>query len=148
MASRTIFFAALIAAILDAPSANAETYVCQIRSNGPDMGLVSDTIAINIDDVTSEVMVSDAIILATNNRPIAAVLTVNTRKRLAIKWGVQGVKDAKSRVYNHLNYKLIIWKSRGNKVSVAARDYTLAGTTSVGGSRGWEVSGSGKCKLR
>lgn len=148
MTVRTRFYALLAAATLFAPSANAETYICQIRSIGPDRGLVSDTIAINIDDVTSDVMVSDAIILATNNRPIAAVLTVNTRKRLAIKWGVQGVKDTKNRVYNHLNYKLIIWKSRGNKVSVTAGDYTSIGTTSVGGSRGWEVSGSGKCKLR
>lgn len=143
MNMRNRFFAALAAVTLVAPSANAETYVCQIRSIGPGMGLVSDTIAISIDDVTSNVMVSDAIILATNKRPIAAVLTVNTPKRLAVKWGVQAVKGSRNKTFEKVDYKLRIWKSRGNQASLTAKF-----ARKIGSHLGHDVNGSGRCTLR
>ncbi len=142
---RNSFIATLAAATLFATVTNAETFICHVKSNGPNMGLISDTIAVNIDDVTSDVVVSDSIILTTNNKPIAATLTTYTPKRLTIKWAVQGVKDTKNRVYNRVNYKLAIWKSRGNEVSVVANSQLNDGANTTVSK---EVSGSGKCELR
>ncbi|MCK4711634.1 MAG: hypothetical protein KAT26_02010, partial [Marinosulfonomonas sp.] len=56
------FIAALLAGLF-ASAASAETYICKVRPDGHDLGWISKTIAINIDDKTGEVLVSDAIIL-------------------------------------------------------------------------------------
>lgn len=142
---RNSFIAILAAAALFATAASAETYICQVRSNGPDKGLISSTIAINIHDVTFGVVVSDAVILAAHGKPVVATLATYTRKRLTIKWAVQGAKDSRNNVHENIFYKLVIWKSRGNEVSVTAKGALVSGLpTTVS----WEVSGSGKCKLR
>lgn len=142
---RNSFIAILAAAALFATAASAETYICQVRPNGPDKGLISSTIAINIHDVTFGVVVSDAVILAAHGKPVVATLASYTRKRLTIKWAVQGVKDSRNNVYNEILYKLVIWKSRGNEMSVTA---TLDNNSRIPASTPKNLSGSGKCKLR
>ena len=104
------FIAALLAGLF-ASAASAETYICKVRPDGHDLGWISKTIAINIDDKTGEVLVSDAIILRAFKKPILAELVINTPKRLTVKWEVSGLKDIRNVTYTRFMYRVTILKA-------------------------------------
>ena len=131
------FIAALLAGLF-ASAASAETYICKVRPDGHDLGWISKTIAINIDDKTGEVLVSDAIILRAFKKPILAELVINTPKRLTVKWEVSGLKDIRNVTYTRFMYRVTILKARGNRAIVKAN---AAGYFQP-------LGGSGKCELR
>ena len=131
------FIAALLAGLF-ASAASAETYICKVRPDGHDLGWISKTIAINIDDKTGEVLVSDAIILRAFKKPILAELVINTPKRLTVKWEVSGLKDVRNVTYTRFMYRVTILKARGNRAIVKAN---AAGYFQP-------LGGSGKCTLR
>ncbi len=132
------FIAAVSAVYMLAGVASAETYICKVRPDGHDLGWISKTIAINIDDKTGEVLVSDAIILRAFKKPILAELVINTPKRLTVKWEVSGLKDIRNVTYTRFMYRVTILKARGNRAIVKAN---AAGYFQP-------LGGSGKCELR
>lgn len=142
---RNCFIAVLAGATLFATGANAETYVCQIRPNGQTVGLISDTITINIDDATLNAVVSDSIIRAAGKKYSLATLTTYTDKRLTAKWTMHGVKDSKNEIHAKIDYRLVIWMSQRNKASLTARQNLVVGGTTL---LSREVGGSGKCMPR
>lgn len=132
----------LASTILFATVASAETYTCQIRPNGHVLGLISQTIVININDAGNSAMVSSAVILATNKQRVVAKQLMNTSKRFKIKWNLLDVSGTGNKTYQIVSYRLVIWKSRGNEVSVVASFLPREGADTTITK---EVSGSGRC---
>lgn len=142
---RNVVIGCLAAASFFVSVAQAETYICQIKLNGPARGIISDVITINMNDRTMNAMVSDAIILATNGSAVVATRSTNTPKRLSVKWALYSVKGPRNNSYGTITYGLSIWKSRGNKVSVVAKFIRHEGAE-VSIPR--EARGTGKCELQ
>lgn len=142
---RTIVMGGLIAASLFGSVGQAETYVCQIKPDGPVHGLIADSYTVKIVDLTMNAVVDDAITRAVNGTTAVATVLSNTAKRLSIKWALQDVVGSRKKLYRKVNYRLKVWKPLGNKVSVVANYLQLEGADTTISK---EVSGSGKCKLR
>lgn len=70
MTMRHMFIATLASATVLATFANAETYICKMKTDRYDKGWISKTIAINIDRKTNAVLVSDGVILLFAKQPI------------------------------------------------------------------------------
>ena len=118
---KKLIVAGVLAAGLVASGANAKTYICKVKPEGRDTGWISKTIAINVNDETGKVLVSDAIILSAFKEPIQADLVVNTDKRLTVKWEISGEKDVFNVTYTRFQYRVTIFKARGNRVTVKAQ---------------------------
>lgn len=142
---RNSFIAALAATTLFATFASAETYDCRIKSHGPNLGLISDTITVRFNDASSNAMVSNAVILATNGNPVVATVTANSAKRQSLKWVLNGVVGYRKKLYETVAYRLVIWKTLGNKVSIVANYRPREGADMIITK---ELSGSGKCERR
>ena len=142
---RRKLMAVLVASTGFAAGAQADTYTCHLNVNSRARGYISDKITFSISDGNQRARVSDAISLATNGRAVPAVLTINTNKRLSIKWALYDVIGPRNKRVDKLDYKLSLWMSLGNKVSVIAKSYVGANealTTPL------EVSSAGKCRLQ
>lgn len=74
---KTIWMTALLT-VFFAAAAGAETYICKVKPDGHDLGWISKTIKIDIDDKTSEVLVSDSVILGYMERPVSGQISTNT----------------------------------------------------------------------
>lgn len=140
---RNRFVATLAAATLSAGLANAESYVCHIKPRGQALGLISETITVEIDASTWNAVVSDSIIRAVGKKFAVATVTTFSDKRITVWWVVHGVKDRKNRIYSEINNKLVIWRARGNKADVTSNvPHFFEG--SIRNNK--ELTGSGKCE--
>jgi len=138
MSVKYIGAAGLLAAGLTISSANAETYICKVKTDAHDRGWISETIAVNVNDKTGDILVSDGLILNIYKKPILATLVVNTDKRLTIKWEVNGLKTDRNVTVPRFFYRITILKARGNKAIVKAYAAGYSG----------DLGASGKCVLR
>jgi len=143
---KSILIGCVAAASLFGFAAQAETYVCKIKANGSSKGFfISDKITIDIPNSSQKAVVSDAVIMATNDVPVTAKLTTRSTKRVSLRWSLFGVKGPLKEIYGKVDYKLVIWKSRGNKASI------VVGFPSAGGTDETltkETYGSGTCQMR
>lgn len=138
MSVKYIGAAGLLAAGLTISSANAETYICKVKTDAHDRGWISKTIAVNVNDKTGDILVSDGLILNTYKKPILATLVVNTDKRLTIKWEVNGLKTDRNVTIPRFFYRITILKARGNKAIVKAFAAGYSG----------DLGASGKCVVQ
>lgn len=119
-------------------AAGAETYICKAKPDGHDLGWISKTIVIDIDDKTSEVLVRDSVIMGYMERPVSGHISTNTPKRLTVTWEVIGAKDVKNNNIPRFLYRATILKARGNKIIIKAQPSGFFKS----------LGGSGKCELR
>lgn len=134
---RYIFSAGVVGAALFAGVAAADTYVCNIKPTGHDTGWISKTLAIHIDDVTGEVLVSDTVILHYKKGPIAGRVSTSAKKRLTVTWEVRGVTNSQNQSAARFIYRATIYKLT-NKVIISGRPSGYDST----------FSGAGKCEVR
>ncbi len=122
---------------LVAGSANAETYVCKLKTSGRDNGWISKTIVVNVNDAGDKVLVNDALVQQAYDRPIEATVVASSDKRLTVKWEVNGLKTVRGVTIPRFMYRLTILKARGNKAIVKAQAAGYWG----------DLGASGKCRL-
>ena len=127
--------AGLLVAGVTISSANAETYICKVKTDAHDLGWISKTIAVNVNNKTGDILVSDGLILNIYKKPILATLVVDTDKRLTVKWEVNGLKTDRNATVPRFFYRITILKARGNKAIVKAYAAGYSG----------DLGASGKC---
>ena len=132
-----LLMAAGVVASLMGTMAHAKTYVCNIKPDGRDTGWISKTVAINIDDVTNKVLVSDAVILYFNKKPIEGKLSLYSSKRVTVTWEVRGAKDRRNRNVARFMYRATIYRAT-NKMIISARPTGYENT----------FGGSGRCGVK
>lgn len=128
---------AISAVAMAGGTARAETFICQVKSDGRDTGWIAKTIAINVDDKTGTVLVNDSVILHFNKKPVTGRLSYSSEKRLTVTWEVRGTKSDTSQNAARFIYRATILRP-SNKVIVSARP------------SGYDNSfgGRGRCKIR
>lgn len=133
----TGILAGVFAVAMVGGAAQAETFICQVKSDGVDTGWIAKTIAINVDDKTSTVLVSDSVIVYFNKKPVTGRLSYSSDKRLTVTWEVRGTKDDKSQNVARFMYRATILRP-SNKVMVSAQPSGYHNS----------FSGRGRCKIR
>ncbi len=127
----------MIALGLTSGYAHAKTYICKVKPDAHDLGWISKTIVVNVDDKTDEIFVNDILIQDAYDKPIPAKVVVNSDKRLTIKWEVKGLKNDRHQTIPRWIYRLTILKARGNKAIVNAQAAGYYGA----------LGASGKCRV-
>lgn len=134
---REKIIAALVGVTLFATSAGAETYICNVKPIGRDTGWISNTLAIDVNAATSDVLVNDAIILHFNKGPLKGRISAKSDKRLTVRWEVKSAKDDRNQSIARFMYRATIYKLT-NKLTITANP----------GGYSNSIRGTGKCKIR
>lgn len=134
---RNSFIIALVIATSIGSVVQAETYICKVKTDRRDKGWISKTIAINIDNKTNVVLVSDEIILKFFKKPIQGRLLKTSEKHVMVEWEIRGARDARNWKVPRFTYLATVFKEQ-NEILVLATPY--------GNSKSF-VS-SGKCQIR
>lgn len=131
------FLVAIVSLAMLGATAQAETYICKVKPDGRDTGWISKSIAINIDSKTDQVLVSDAVILGFNKKPLQGQLSVANGKRSTVTWEVRSAKDAKNQNVARFIYRATILHP-SNKIIISARPSGYHNS----------FSGHGRCDIR
>lgn len=84
--------ATLVASVLTTSALNAKTYSCAVTPDGS-RDWIAKTLVFNIDDNSGAIRVFDGIIENYRGQPIAGKLSIETPKRITIKWETRRVRD-------------------------------------------------------
>jgi hypothetical protein len=137
----------VLAAALLAGSANAETYECKVKVRGPDFGWISRTLVFHIPFRFSKTTVENTLIKATGQTTVHADLSMYSKKRITLSWGLKGVLGRNGENLGKFTYRATILRP-SNRISVTALDpggFSMNEASLVQG-RDW-LSASGKCIL-
>ena len=86
-----------------AASAQGVLYECDVTQKKKDLDWISDKVGIVV-KADGHVMVTDAVILHFNKRPMPATLVRDTPKRLDIRWTLTNTKDDRNQSTPHFDY--------------------------------------------
>ena len=88
---RKLFSAVAMAMIATIGPAEATTYICKVK---PDRkgGWIPETLIIEHDEKSGEVLVYDEIIKTFNDKPLQAKIAENNKKRITYKWTLPEMK--------------------------------------------------------
>lgn len=127
--------ATLTAAVLVASALHAKTYDCAVTPNGS-RDWISKTLVFNIDDNSGMIRVFDGIIEIYRGQPIAGQLSVETQKRITIKWETRRVRDDYGNSSARFFFRASYYKDSG-KMIISSRP------------GGWDnmYSGRGRCTI-
>lgn len=90
--TKWFFSAAFAMSMAFAGAADAKTYSCTITPDGS-RHWIAKTLLVNIDDRSGAIEVFDDIIQKYHGKPLTGKLSVETDKRITIKWTVRRVRD-------------------------------------------------------
>lgn len=127
--------AAFCVGMMAAGAAQAATYSCKVT---PDFSRdwISKTLVFNIDDNSGMIRVFDGIIGSYGGKPVAGKLSVETAKRITIKWTTRQVADGYGHSSARFMFRASYYKDSGKMI-----------ISSMPG--GWDnrFGGSGRCTV-
>ena len=119
-----------------AAKAKGILYDCDITDKRDRLYWIADKIAIVVMD-SGEVMVYDEVIMRFHNEPMAAQVTRDNTRKLAIRWTLKDLVNSSNQYTSAFEYRATLNKS-SNKISVHARPDGYPN----------KFSGSGVCTTR
>jgi len=127
--------ATVAAALLVSSPLHAKTYSCTVTPDGS-RDWVSKTLVFNIDDNSGAIRVFDGVIEKYQNQPIAGKLSIQTAKRLTVKWETRRVKDDYGNTAARFFFRATYYKDNGKVI-----------ISSIPG--GWDnrFGGRGRCTI-
>ena len=133
--AKVSLLAALAAGLLFAGAANAKTYSCNVTPDNS-RHWIAKNLLINIDDRSGEIRVFDNIIKTFHAKPIAGELSVETDKRITLKWTVRHVHDDYANLTARFFFRASFFKATGKVI-----------VSSIPG--GWDnmFGGRGRCTV-
>lgn len=110
------YFAVATALIMAPLSAQAETYLCDIKpTTGHESWLIPPKTLIEHDKSTGEVLVYDGLIDEIYGQPLEAKIETDNAKRTTYKWNVRGLKvkttEGGTAMMQNMVYKFTIVKA-------------------------------------
>jgi len=126
--------------------AEAETYECKFRVPGRDIGSLSKTIIIHLDDFREKALIDNPLASTESRKKVYGKVVTDNRKQLTLRWELANIVDGGGTSYARVRYRVTIWKATGRAV-VSAQMPT--NTIGQGGNAGnMRPGGEGKCALR
>lgn len=118
-----------------AASAEARVYECQLAQNR--INWIPTTLAISINDETSEVIVHDNLTLALFGKPVTGELDTSNGRRETVKWRLDEINNGRGQFTAKMLYRATIIRGT-NAITVYAKPVGYPN----------DFRGSGRCTLR
>jgi len=101
---KKLLMAIMLAGLAVPTAVSAETYICKIkpRTKG---NWIPETLAIDFDPQTGDVIVNDEYIMHYHGKPVAGKVVANNSKRITFTWILPSVKNSQGQTALRFNFR-------------------------------------------